>query len=357
MADEKGKSLEKQLQETDEETLIFKYGITSYGVDYPVDGLVKRMRKAAIFVPPFQRNYVWTYKKASRFIESLLLGLPVPGIFVSKEKESNKLVVIDGQQRLRTLQFFYDGIFEPTKAKFELVDVHPRYRGATYHTLLDEDKRNLDDAVIHATVVKQDEPSDDDSSIYQIFERLNTGGSLLSPQEIRGCIYHGPFNDLLESLNHHAEWREIFGKINPRMRDKELILRFFALYFAANEYTKPMKEFLNKFMGRRRGLDSVTLEHFAILFNKTVALAHRAIGRKAFRPLKAINAAVFDSVMVGLARRIEKGDVKNLKRIAEKHVALLKVPEYWKAIETATTDEEAIKTRIEKATQHFADVE
>lgn len=95
----------------DEAEVPIRYTITSYGADYPVDGLVKRLADESILVPKFQRGYVWSANQASRFVESLLLGLPVPGIFLSKEKESQKLLVIDGQQRLRTLQYFYEGSF------------------------------------------------------------------------------------------------------------------------------------------------------------------------------------------------------------------------------------------------------
>src|SRR5689334_16025480 len=80
-----------------------QYSITSYGADYPVDSLVKRIQVGDIFVPEFQRHFVWKHPQASRFIESLLLGLPVPGIFLSRDEETNKLLVIDGQQRLETL--------------------------------------------------------------------------------------------------------------------------------------------------------------------------------------------------------------------------------------------------------------
>jgi uncharacterized protein with ParB-like and HNH nuclease domain len=86
--------------------------------------------------------------------------------------------------------------------------------------------------VIHATIIKQDEPSDDQSSVYHIFERLNTGGTQLEPQEIRVCIFHGPFADLLEELNANKEWRAIYGPQSKRIKDQELILRFLALFFS-----------------------------------------------------------------------------------------------------------------------------
>ena len=104
----------------EQEVAPFKYSITSYGADYPIDGLVKRIRDGSIYIPSFQRGFVWTLPQASRFIESLLLGLPVPGIFLSKDDATQKLLVIDGQQRLLTLSWFYEGVFHATERVFAL---------------------------------------------------------------------------------------------------------------------------------------------------------------------------------------------------------------------------------------------
>src|SRR5712691_4738529 len=100
-------------EDIEDETLlenpgVRKFSISSYGADYTVDTLVKRMRGGAFRIPPFQRKFIWTLKHSSKFIESLLMGLPVPGIFLYKEANSNEHLVIDGQQRLLTLQMFYD---------------------------------------------------------------------------------------------------------------------------------------------------------------------------------------------------------------------------------------------------------
>src|ERR1022692_4741098 len=97
--------------ELDEDVAPVQYDISTYGADYTVDGLVKRLQKGDIFIPDFQRDYVWNQSEASRLIESLLLGLPIPGVFLAKESENNKLLIIDGQQRLKSLQFFYEGFF------------------------------------------------------------------------------------------------------------------------------------------------------------------------------------------------------------------------------------------------------
>jgi hypothetical protein len=349
--------VEGQPENDPDEVLQFNYSITSYGADYPTDGLVKRLDRGDIYVPDFQRGYVWKLKEASKFIESLLLGLPVPGIFLSKETETQKLLVIDGQQRLRTIQYFYNRIFEPTKQEFALDGISPQFNGKTYTTLSDEDRRRLDDSIIPATIIKQDEPSEDQDSIYQIFERLNTGGIKLQAQEIRACIYHGEFNDLIKELNNYPEWRKIYGNVDLRMRDQEFILRFLALYF--DSYVKPMKGFLNKFMGKNQHLKVHTKPDISRVFIDTIELISHSISDKAFR-LKSdrINGAIFDAVMVGIALRLKNGQITNKSEILSRYDNLLKNSTFLNAsVNTARTTETAIvQARLNEAIKAFADV-
>ena len=344
---------EDVIDESTEEIIPYIYSITSYGADYPVDTLVKRLEKKVIFIPPFQRSYVWKINQASRFVESLLLGLPVPGIFLSKEADG-KLLVIDGHQRLKTLQFFYEGMF--AGRAFELIDVQKKYDGKTYKTLEEADRRRLDDAIIHATIVKQDEPSDDNSSIYHIFERLNTGGNLLQPQEIRACIFQGPFNDFLTELRNNKSWQKIYGSPSIRLKDQELILRFFALLLYSEKYERPMKEFLNDYMGKNRKFhlhDKETLRH---KFTGTIDIIANTLGKKAFRPERAINAAVFDAVMIGVARRLDKCAIIDDKTFVKKYYELLDNKDFIQACLTATSDEKNVSERSRIATEYFEDI-
>lgn len=341
----------------DEEVIPFKYSITSYGADYPIDGLVRRISDGSIYVPIFQRDFVWTYGQASSFIESLLLGLPVPGIFLSREQDTQKLLVVDGQQRLRTLQYFYEGLFAPNKREFVLKNVQPQFEGKAYKSLLSEDRRRLDDSILHATVVRQDEPSDDESSIYLLFERLNTGGTQLQPQEIRACIYVGEFNELLAELNGNPSWRNTFGPRNRRRRDQELILRFLSLFFYGEHYSRPMKEFLNIYMGKNRHLNLNTAPQIEDIFVNTVQVIDEFLGPKAFRPIRALNAAILDSVMVGVARRLEKGPISDGDTLRSRYENLLANDRFQFAVARATAGEESVATRINLATEAFAGVE
>jgi Protein of unknown function DUF262 len=343
---------EEIADQTGDPDLPFRYAISSYGADYPVDGLVKRLKAADIYVPPFQRSYVWSIRDASRFVESLLLGLPVPGVFLSKEDKTNKLLVIDGQQRLRSLQFFYDRVFGPTGREFRMEGVQDRYDGRTIDTLEVEDRRHLDDSIIHATIMRQDIPSDDDSSIYHVFERLNTGGKILSGQEIRACLYHGAFDQLIADLNGDEGWRAVFGTENRRLRDQELILRFFAFKHDGATYSRPLKGFLNKFMKSNRYLQRFSADQLTTEFTQTIGIIRAAIGDRPFRPERVLNAAILESVMVSVSDAIDRG-VLNERMLKDSYDRLLANDAYLAATNRNTAQEEQVERRLTLARSAF----
>jgi hypothetical protein len=273
----------------------------------------------------FQREYVWPRPKADRFIESLLLGLPVPGVFLVKEP-SGLLLVLDGHQRLFTLRAFYEGVIGG--GEYRLQNVQERFDRKRYKDLDTEDRRRLDDSIIHATIVRQDEPTEDQSSIYVIFERLNTGGVNLQPQEIRVALYHGEFVRVLNELNDNNAWRAMYGNKSRRLKDMELILRFFAFYYHAREYGRPMKGFLNRYMATNRDLKRHKEKELKTLFEETVSAIKEAIGLQAFRPKRAINAAVVDSLMTGVAKRLAgKGKIKNPNQLRQQYDILMTTKE------------------------------
>jgi hypothetical protein len=351
--------------ETDE-SIAAGFSITSYGADYPVDGLVKRIGQGDIVIPifdadpvegqtavGFQREFVWRRPQADRFLESLLLGLPVPGIFLVKEA-NGKHLVLDGHQRLKTLESFYRGIFQGEE--FTLRNVQDQWKGKTYSTLNADDRRRLDDSIIHATIVRQDEPSEDQESVYLIFERLNSGGTLLQPQEIRVALYHGDFAALLSKLNRNPAWRELYGRLSPRLKDIELILRFFALYFRVGNYKRPMKEFLNKFMAYNRHLAKHSESELTAIFQAAVSQILTHLGPRAFRPQRSINAAVLDSMMVGVARRLSVGAINDAAAFKQAFDSLMSDKTYQERTGRATADEESVRERLNLATQAFTAV-
>lgn len=332
----------------------FRYSITSYGADYTLDSIVSRIETEKIYVPPFQRQYVWTHIQASKFIESLILGLPVPGVFLSKENETGRLLIVDGQQRMLSIANFYKGVFG--EKKFRLKNVQPDLEGLTYDTLKEADRNRLDDSILHATVIKQETPDDDESSIYMVFERLNTGGTPLQPQEIRACIYYGPFNEFLSELVAQPAWREIFGLSNKRMKEQELILRFFTLYFHYEEYKKVLKSSLNKFMGTNRRFERYSKEDLESLFTNTINIIYQALGKNAFRIGNRLNAAIFDSVMIGVAKRFITNPVLDSERLKITYDSLITDATYLTYVQSGTSSEASVKGRINLSIEAFSQV-
>ena len=341
------------------ESIPFTYSIASYGADYPVDSLIKRISNGDILVPtfeheeklneqldPFQREYVWPRSKADRFIESLLLGLPVPGIFLVKE-DSGRLLVLDGHQRLFTLQCFYQGVID--KKEYSLNGIQERFAGKTYKDLDVEDRRRLDDSIIHATIVKQEEPSEDWSSIYNIFERLNTGGVTLQPQEIRMALYHGPFASFLREANAESDWRALIGPVSRRLKDIELILRFFALLYQHQAYQSPMKDFLNKFMAKNKSLSNPTKDELLSIFRDTTNLIYTTLGINAFRPERSVNAALVDALMTGVAAALRAGKTPSAQGLLETRKQLLAESDFLDAITTGTSQKPKVDLRVSRA--------
>lgn len=350
----------------DKEVISTSYEITSYGADYPVDGLVKRLERRDIVVPsfdplfeesdevrPFQRQFVWSRPQMDRFVESLLLGLPVPGVFLVRDRD-NKLLVLDGQQRLRTLHAFYSGFHDDKR--YRLKNVQQPFEGSGYDDLDDEDRRRLDDSIIHATVLRQEHPAGSQDAVYSIFERLNTGGSPLQPQEIRIALYYGPFLRAISNLNEDNNWRELYGPYSARFKDHELILRVLALYESASSYARPVKTFLNHYLAANRDRAGEDVEPLTDLFKNATSAIRTHIGRNAFRPVRPINAAVLDSVTVGAMRRLAKGPITDGAGMRIAYDTLLADPGYSAATTSSTAAEDSVERRLALATAAFAPV-
>jgi len=285
--------MESELEYIDHESIYdLRFNINFYGADFPIESLVRRLEENEIEIPEFQRQYVWKPEEASRFIESILLGLPVPNIFLAKDKFTYKFLIVDGLQRLETLYHFTRGHF-PSGKRFALKGVDPHFNNLTYGSLPPEDRRNFDNYTIHATIISE---SDNSNRMFHLFERLNTSGTPLTSQEIRGCLYHGPFNLLLKELATHPLWLTLYGKGNTRMEGEELILRFFALHYELHQFRGNMKEFLNYFMSLNRTLESPDGNEMRDMFTNTLNYIIQSLGRDAFKLGRNFNSSVFDAV-------------------------------------------------------------
>lgn len=343
-------------EKDDLESSLPSYDILAYPADYTLEVLVDKWRKGQIKIPPFQRQFVWSQSQASKLIDSFLMGLPVPPVFVFSDRQSHNLLVVDGQQRIRSIAYFFEGYFGEetgkTRKVFRLTGLaeESKYKGLTYEDLeLKEPEAfaRLNNSVLRSIITKQINPNDQ-TSIYHIFERLNTGGTQLSPQEIRNCVHHGSFIKRLIEINKYNNWRSVFGRSHPdkRQRDVELIIRFLALHYNLENYRKPMKGFLNSFTADHSDANNEQLWHFENLFRTTVDTVVEYLGEKPFHIRSGINVAVFDSVFVTIAQ---------LETIPEdlqsKYHNLIGDNNYLECVGAGTTEKKTVLRRLELARQ------
>ena len=349
--------LEIQAEGTDnEEAAQVEYDIASYPSDFTLTGIYDLWNNGDIVIPEFQREFVWSINQSSLLIESFLLGLPVPPIFFYIDKD-NKNLVIDGQQRILSIVFYFDGFFgreniQGKKQVFRLTGLNERspFYNRKLEDLEEAQQRKFRGAVLRAVNIKQLSPKEDNTSIYHIFERLNTGGTPLKSQEIRNCVFRGDIVKILRQLNQDANWREILGNknIDRHQRDVELVLRILALFENVNNYEKPMKEFLNKSMKYHRKGDNQKLNRFVELFPQVTKSVVKTLGSKPFHVRGPLNAAVLDSVFT-----VAMENSKSIKLFGENYKLLIKNDDYMKKTQLGTTDTLTVKERYRIAKEQL----
>lgn len=342
-----GWAFEKTEESPDEEDYApQKFEIVNYPADITLKGYLEQWQNGQLQIPAFQRDYVWDVKKASKLIESLILGLPVPGVFLFRPKGSNSLQIVDGQQRILSVIKFQDEKFDG-KSIFRLKGVQPHLEGKRFSDLDPDVQFKFQTAVLRATIIQQLSP-DDDTSVYQIFERLNTGGVNLNPMEIRQSVSYGPFVDELKEMNTDPDWMAILGRDVPdkRLRDVELVLRCLALFQCRDRYEKPMKEFLNQYMEYKRKNDG-DFEELKTNFSLSTAMVVESLGEKPFHLRGRLNYGVLDSVMYAVLSCEEIKDFKG------KFDALIRDQIYIDAVTYNTSDASAIDARLNKASEYL----
>ncbi len=345
------------------------FRISSWGADLSFRELIQRYDDDELVKPELQRNYVWDRIEASRFIDSLLLGLPVPSIFLA-QTDDEKLLIVDGYQRIMTVRDYVRGVFSGDGRAFRLSrsqKVNARWQGKSFAELDEEKQRRIRNTTIHAIIFVQKHPEDDDTSLFQVFERINTSGRTLLPQEIRNCVAQGGLNGLLFELNRDLNWRELFGLREPecRMRDMEFILRFFAL--SSSEYGDgeterlSLKRFLDTYMKAHIDPDVAGLEDLRQRFLKSVHLVHAEFGRTAFhnvspsdpdRLVPKFSPTLCDSLLIAADRALSVGYEMPEHPESERR-ALLKNEQYRFAITKETMSRTCIDARVNMAARYL----
>jgi len=274
--------------------------------------------------PFYQRRARWDAGRQSKLIESFIINIPVPAIFLY-EKAFNQYEIMDGQQRVTAIREFYEDRLVLTG-----LSSWPELNGRTYSKLPAQVRAGIDRRSLSSIVLlKESTSSDEDALLLRqlVFERLNTGGVALARQEIRNCLHQGRVNDLLHELSQNNAFRRAWGlpkytrheergvpaamarkKFYQKMEDLELVLRFLALRHYQH-YTRGMQGFLDLYMIRAASLSESDVEMLGRIFTGAVETALTLYGEHVFHPWDVEqklwkarpSKAFYDAVMVGLA--------------------------------------------------------
>ena len=307
--------IEKQLIEnTEEEIDNLTSSILSYPASFSLEEYNRRFNANIFYKPEFQRNSVWDQRGKSRFIESLFFEYPIPQIFLYKEVEKETYMIIDGYQRITTINEFLED-------KFSLKDVNINFVRKKFSELPYKYQEKLKSTQLSSWIIRQIEPSDV-NILYNIFERLNTGGQNLNNMEIRRAVNYGYLIKELEKLNTNSNWLNILGKnkVDNRYLDVELLLRLTAFYYdwnrnelILNSYKTSMKPYLNEFCYRNKDKD---ITEFKDKFEKVVQQIIDELGTKPFTIYTRPNYVLLDSIITALI--LSNNPISNLKERVEK---------------------------------------
>ena len=371
-------------QEAPEYQNIREYDLTATPHDFTVAMMVGYIDAGVCEIPGFQRNYVWNISHASRLIESLILGLPIPQIFLF-ERSRDKFLVIDGQQRLMSIYYFAKQRFPRLDKRVEirktfdregrlpgdflhddkyfanfrlaltenLPDSKTELSGLTYSALNTEYRTRFDHRPIRNVVVRQNSQDGDDSAVYEIFERLNSGGVNLRPQEIRSSLYYSEFYAMLNEINSSDDWRRLVGNPVPdlHLKDLEILLRGFAMLVESKDYAPSMASFPNRFSKKAQSHDAERNGYLRDLFASFLDSA-RQLPDDAFvsRERSRFNIALFEAVFVAACapafadRRLVQGHIS-----ADSIEALSGDPEFLQAARAGTAQKSNVLKRLERA--------
>jgi len=362
MADEKGSDRpivdDKDTKEMDryEDGFVYPDNMPDEVIDIREDKfsvyawLRKLKKKQLIIDPDFQRNLVWKKEQRSRFIESILLNLPLPPLYVNQNREG-EFIMVDGLQRTSTLADF---LKEDGFALSDL-DVLVHLNGYRFEELSSKLRTRIEDKNLLVYIIK---PTVRLPMVYEIFKRINTGGTQLNRQEIRNCLFSGQATRLLKELSEEAYFRRaIDNGISPkRMKDREAILRYLAFkilgYQSYLDLKTDMDEFLNEALRKINKMNETEIGLLKQDFKRVMKLTYDFFGPKNFRlPTKQsrgrINIALLEAVGYFFAIKSDEFLQKNKQLILQNYKKLLNSDSFIEAVSSSTNAPKRVKARFE----------
>lgn len=318
--------------------------------DFTVGTIFDYVQTGEIFIPRYQRSYVWNRTQASRFIESLVIQCPIPIIYLNQEKNET-WSVIDGNQRIQSVFLFLEDEYSLRGLR-----TYPELNGEYFSDLDPRIQRHITHRTLRCiSISKNTHPQ----IKFDVFERLNTGAVKLNPQELRHGIYHGKLVELIDSMVDEPIWKRICQiKSDTRMKSAELILRFIAFKNDLESYKKPLSGFLNNFCEKFQNPTDEFLLESKNSFLSTIQRVNTVLGDYAFRLIsesgkinKTINAALFDAQMIGffqfdnykqLAQNIDRDHLKT------ELIKLYNEDEFKQSITSGTSASKSVNYRLKR---------
>lgn len=338
--------------------------INTQAYDKSVSDIVRMIEDEDInLTPEYQRNYIWDNKKASMLIESIILNVPIPVIYVSQEKDDT-WTVIDGLQRLTSIKRYFDRDF-----KLSGLEILSELNKSDVKSLNPKALRILKNGLLRIIVISQDSHED---IKYDVFMRLNRGSVKLNEQELRNCLYRGRFNETLKELSYNENMLRLLNIEIPhkRMIDCELILRFLALRYSWNPergglqveddgvegYKGRMKNFLNSFMVNHQNPSKEEINDYKITFNDSIKKVYDIFGDKAFKRINEngefesnLNRAIMDSLLVSFSFFDEEILKRNKEEIKSHFYNLVTNDKSFRdSITIGTSDKKVLNYRISR---------
>lgn len=328
-----------------------------------LDSLIKRIKHNEIDMnTDFQRHAdLWDNRKMSRLIESILIRLPMPAFYFDASEDENWLIV-DGLQRLSTIRKFVID----KKLKLSGLEFLTDLNGKTFDTLHRTYQRRIEECPVTVYMIK---PGTPDEVKYSVFRRINTGGLTLNNQEIRNALAKSRDRELLEELANLECSKKMLGDLSKRMKDQELVLRFWAFHqfdYLAKDNKKEMASFLDRAMEEIKKGDEAYRENFKQKYSTAIQRCYQLLGKSGFEKdptanskKRSKNSTLFEVWMVAMAKLSQEQFDRLMAKepqVHEKINALQNDSEFFRAITYSTQKKDHVQTRYVKINKLIAEV-